>query len=132
MSGRRRGFAALAILGSLTLVFGSKATGETFEPVLKVAAGFAVERVYEVPRESQGSWVSLCADRRGVLYASDQYGPVQRIELPAHLGGEVAVRPVKLPIGGVHGLTWVGDELYAVVGQRDVCDTGLYRLRCGW
>src|SRR5262245_26398610 len=116
----RRGFAALLMLGSLTIALESRTPGETLEPALKVAAGFAVERVYIVPREREGSWISLCADKRGVLYASDQYGPMQRIELPGAAGGEVQVRPLKLPIGGVHGLTWVGDELYAVVGQRDV------------
>jgi putative heme-binding domain-containing protein len=97
--------------------------------VLKVAEGFAVQRVYSVPRESQGSWISLAADRRGMLYASDQYGPLHRIELPATQNGGVRVEPLKLPIGGVHGLTWVENELYAVVGQREISEPGLYRLR---
>ncbi len=98
-------------------------------PVLKVAPGFDVERVTVVSREAQGSWVSLCSDARGVLYASDQYGPLFRVELPAAHDGAVKVRDVKLPIGGAHGLTWVGNDLYAVVGQREVCPPGLYRLR---
>ena len=98
-------------------------------PILKVAPGFALERVHVVPRETQGSLVSLCADPRGVLYASDQYGPLYRIEAPTQRGGTGNVREVKLPIGGAHGLTWIGKDLYAVVGQRDVCTPGLYRLR---
>src|SRR5262245_47528072 len=102
---------------------------ELLEPILKVAPGFSVERVYVVPREAQGSWISLCADPRGLLYASDQYGPLYRIQLAPVPGGETAVHPVKLPIGGAHGLSWVGDELYAVVGQREICEPGLYRLR---
>jgi hypothetical protein len=107
----------------------SSCFAEPLEPILKVAAGFSVERLYVVPRDARGSWISLCADRRGVLYASDQYGPLYRIQLAAAPGGEHAVDAVKLPIGGAHGLTWVGEELYAVVGQRDICEPGLYRLR---
>jgi glucose/arabinose dehydrogenase len=104
-------------------------TGAAVEPALKVAAGFVVERVYDVPRESQGSWISLAVDPRGVLYASDQDGPLYRIRLAEAAGEIVEVRPLKLPIGGAHGLTWIGDELYAVAGQQNVCATGLYRLR---
>ena len=106
-----------------------KVCAEPLDPVLRVAPGFAVERVYVVPRDSQGSWVSVTADPRGVFYASDQYGPVYRIELPAAASGKASVRPLKLPIGGVHGMTWANDGLYAVVGQRDACETGLYRLK---
>jgi putative heme-binding domain-containing protein len=100
---------------------------EPIAPVLKVAPGFSVESVYVVPRDSQGSWISLCADSRGALYASDQYGPLYQISLSAD--GAVAAQPLKLPIGGIHGMTWIADELYAVVGQRETCQPGLYRLR---
>ncbi|MBW8884988.1 MAG: hypothetical protein JF612_09485 [Planctomycetia bacterium] len=100
---------------------------EPIAPLLKVAPGFAVEPVYVVPRDSQGSWISLCADSHGSLYASDQYGPLYQISIAAD--GAIAAQPLKLPIGGVHGMTWIGDELYAVVGQREICQPGLYRLR---
>ena len=85
------------------VVFAVASSGfaEPLEPILKVAGGFAVERLYVVPRDARGSWISLCADRRGVLYASDQYGPLYRIQLAAAPGGEHAVDAVKLPIGGV-------------------------------
>ncbi len=112
----------------LALVAADNAAAQPLDPVLRVAPGFAVERIYAVPRDAQGSWVSLAADPRGVLYASDQYGPLYRIELPSLPGGEVSVLPVKLPIGGIHGMAWANDQMYAVVGQRDVCETGLYRL----
>src|SRR5262249_9057488 len=103
------------------------AAAEPITPVLKVAAGFAVEPVYSVPRDSQGSWISLAADSRGSLYASDQYGPLYQISSAAD--GKISPQPIKVPIGGIHGMTWIGDELYAVVGQREVCQPGLYRLR---
>src|SRR3954469_24016098 len=121
-----RSLAIILACSAAAISIDSICAAERIEPALKVAPGFVVEQVYAVPRDSQGSWVSLCADRRGVLYASDQYGPLYRIDLS---GREPEVRRLKLPIGGVHGMAWLGDELYAVVGQRDVCQTGLYRLR---
>lgn len=101
---------------------------ESIPPLLKVARGFIVEQVHAVSDHSQGSWISLAADSRGVLYASDQTGPLYRVELPPTGTGPVNVQPLGLPIGGVHGLCWIGPALYAIVGQRDVCQPGLYRL----
>lgn len=121
-------YQTLLLLSLLAAALVFRAAAQAVEPVLAVAEGFQVERLYIVPRETQGSWVSLCADSRGGLYASDQYGPIYCIEMPAG-AGEVRAEPLKLPIGGVHGLTWVGNDLYAVVGQREVCEPGLYRLR---
>lgn len=99
------------------------------EPELKVAAGFEVTRVHAVSRDAEGSWVSVAADPRGRLYASDQYGALHEIVPGRGAGEETLVRPLQLPIGGVHGMAWVDDSLYAVVGQKAVQTTGLYRLR---
>lgn len=96
---------------------------------LKTAAGFEVTLIHTVPRATAGSWVSLAADERGRLYASDQYGPLHRITLPREPGGKPVVLPLTLPIGGAHGLTWIDGSLYAVVGQKSVRPTGLYRIR---
>lgn len=98
-------------------------------PPLKLANGFAVERIYTVPRESQGSWIALAADRQGRLYASDQYGPLYRVTVPRSPSEPAVATKLPLTIGGVHGLTWIGADLYAVVGQKSVAPTGLYRLR---
>jgi putative heme-binding domain-containing protein len=98
------------------------------QPEIKVAAGFEITRVYSVPRESAGSWISLTADDRGRLYASDQYGPIHRVTLPDAAGGTPVVTTIALPIGGAHGLTWLNGSLYTVVGQKSVCPTGLYRV----
>ncbi len=93
------------------------------------APGFVVEQIYAVPRESQGSWIALAPDGAGGLFASDQYGPLYRLTLPAAPGRPATATPVPLAIGGVHGLTWVGRDLYAVAAQKSVYPTGLYRLR---
>ncbi len=95
----------------------------------KTATRFAVERIYSVPRESQGSWVALAADGTGGLYAADQYGPLYRLTLQRRPGESANARALALPIAGVHGLTWVGSALYAVAGQKSVHPAGLYRLR---
>ena len=98
-------------------------------PAFKVAPGFTLEKIYAGPRESQGSWVALAPDGAGGLLASDQYGPLYQVTLPPRLGEAVTARALPLPIGGVHGLTWVGRDLYAVAAQKNVSATGLYRLR---
>src|SRR5438045_2879935 len=49
---------------------------------LKVAKGFKVELLYSVPKDVQGSWVNLCADPRGRLIVSDQYGGLFRVTPP--------------------------------------------------
>lgn len=94
---------------------------------LRVAPGFKVERIYSVPREKQGSWVSICADGQGHLYASDQYGPIYRITFSNTLN-DVAVEPLKLPIRSAHGLAWIGDHLYVVAGETMAEPAGLYRV----
>jgi putative heme-binding domain-containing protein len=117
-------------IAALLAVFGISLFGsESPLPSLTLAPGFSVERVYSVPRESQGSWIALAPDRAGGLYASDQYGPLYRLTLPRTPGAVATARALSLPIGGVHGLTWVGPDLYAVVGQKGVARTGLHRLR---
>ena len=96
---------------------------------VKVAPGFELTRVHAVQREREGSWIAVAADARGRLLVSDQYGPLYQVTLPRGNDGVPTVAPLPLPIGGVHGLTWLGRDLYAVVGQKAVCAPGLYRLR---
>ncbi|MFG0304786.1 MAG: heme-binding protein [Phycisphaerales bacterium JB040] len=90
--------------------------------------GFQAEVLYEVPRDEQGSWVSLCAGPDGTLLASAQYGSVYRITPPPV--GDFETEPVveRLPveIGSAQGLCWAFDSLYAMVsgvGLHRVTDT---------
>ncbi|MBL8861678.1 MAG: heme-binding protein [Planctomycetes bacterium] len=98
---------------------------------IELPPGFAAELVHEVPREEQGSWVSLCEDPRGRLYAADQHGALWRVT-PAPRGAPASatrVERVDIDLGSAHGLLWAHDALYVVVSERDpgrVC--GLYRL----
>lgn len=113
---------ALAVLASTALA-------QPAPPTFQTAPGFSVERIYAVPRESQGSWVALAPDGAGGLFASDQYGPLYRLTLPTRQGAPATAKPLPVSIGGVHGLSWVGRDLYAVAAQKGVHATGLYRLR---
>ena len=53
---------------------------------LKVAKDFKVELLYSVPKDAQGSWVSMCVDPKGRLIVCDQYGGLYRVT-PPPLGG---------------------------------------------
>ncbi|MCB1064300.1 MAG: DUF1080 domain-containing protein, partial [Verrucomicrobiae bacterium] len=50
---------------------------------IKALEGFKVELLYSVPGGDQGSWVSLCSDDKGRIYACDQYGDLYRFNAPA-------------------------------------------------
>ncbi len=83
--------------------------------------GFVVERIYNVPKSEQGSWVSLTVDPRGRLIASDQGNKgLYRIDVSS---SEPVVQKIPLDVSGAHGLLWAFDGLYAHVSGK-----GLYRL----
>ncbi len=94
---------------------------------VRVREGFHIERVYQVSRETEGSWVALAVDPRGRLIASDQTGSLYRINPK----GEKPIRaePIALPIGHAHGLVYAFDSLYAIVAEKVHKGPGLYRLR---
>lgn len=85
-----------AVLGCMVLLGSPPASGG-----VKTAASFAVEQIYFVPRESEGSWIAVAADRAGRLYASDQYGPIYRLTPSPASGAAPIVQRLPLAIGGV-------------------------------
>lgn len=102
---------------------------------LKVLKDFKVELLYSVPKDKEGSWVSMCVDPKGRLIVSDQYGGLYRIVPPA-VGGkaeDTKIEPIPLKVGNkvfgdAHGLLWAFDSLYAVVNSSRI-PSGLYRIR---
>jgi len=50
---------------------------------LRVAKDFAIDLLYTVPRDREGSWVAMCLDPKGRLIVSDQNGGLFRVTLPA-------------------------------------------------
>lgn len=93
-----------------------------------VPKGFKVEKLYNVPKEQEGSWVALTVDPKGRLIACDQYGSIYRMSVPP-VGTTENLKPEKLVIemGKAHGLLAAFDSLYVMVNE-DGKNNGLYRL----
>ncbi len=98
---------------------------------IKALPGFNVELLYSVPGADQGSWVNLCADPKGRLIVSDQYGGLYRITPPA-LGAVIQpsdVQKVPADIRAVNGMVWLNDALYVGVNDYEKkIPSGLYKL----
>lgn len=88
--------------------------------------GFEVQKIYEVPREQQGSWVSLSIGPNGHLLASDQESKgMFRIEITGEIEDpDVRTEQLIMPISGAQGLQWMDDHFYVNVSGR-----GLFRMK---
>jgi len=93
---------------------------------MKVLKDFKVELLYSVPKDEQGSWVSMCVDPKGRLIVSDQYGALYRIT-PRPVGdkGETKIEKIPAKLGMAQGLLWAFDALYVVVNGPN---SGLYKV----
>jgi putative heme-binding domain-containing protein len=91
---------------------------------LKTPPGFKVELLYTVPKADQGSWVALTVDPQGRLLASDQHGMIYRVTVD---GKGAQVEPLKVKIGGAHGILYAFNSLYVMANEQGV--SGLWRLR---
>lgn len=81
---------------------------------IHIHEGFAVERVYSVPRD-QGSWVAMCFDDKGRIYASDQGMRLFRITPPvAGLSADCTVEIVSDQWGFSQGMTFINGALYVM------------------
>jgi putative heme-binding domain-containing protein len=85
--------------------------------------GFKAEKLFEVPKDTMGSWVGMTSDDKGRLITSDQYGDLYRVTV----GNNVNVEPLNTKIQGAHGLLYAFDSLYVLVSQKYET-RGLYRL----
>ncbi|MEO6786510.1 MAG: c-type cytochrome [Chthoniobacteraceae bacterium] len=98
---------------------------------IKVAKDFKVELLYSVPGDTQGSWVNLCADDKGRIYTSDQYGGLYRFTQPAP-GQPLDPKDVqKLPVNirAANGMLFAFGALYIGVNDyENVIPSGLYRI----
>jgi len=90
---------------------------------LSVAKGFRVELVHKVPRDKQGSWVSLALDGQGRLLAIDQGGKgIYRITPGADANATKVEKASNL--SGSQGMGWHKGALYLSPSQN-----GLYRVK---
>jgi len=93
----------------ITFLFATLLTVSAGASPIESSSGFTVEKIYEAPKKD-GSWVSLCRDENGRLYASDQRGAgLFRITLT---DAEPVVEKVPLDVSGAQGMSWVGDRLW--------------------
>ncbi len=98
---------------------------------IKTLPGFQVELLYSVPGGEQGSWVALCADDQGRIYASDQYGDLYRFNPPpaGQPLQQADVKKLPLNIRAINGMTFAFGALYAGVNDYEQKTTsGLYRI----
>lgn len=98
---------------------------------IKVPEGFKVELLYSVPGGAQGSWVALCNDDKGRIYASDQYGDLYRFYPP--INGQPLkqsdVEKVPVNIRAINGMVFAFGALYAGVNDYEQkMQSGLYRI----
>ncbi len=98
---------------------------------IKTLPDFKVELLYSVPGGEQGSWVNLCTDDKGRIYASDQYGGLYRFNAPA--AGQplnpADVQKVAAEIRGVNGMLFAFGALYIGVNDYEKkIPSGVYRI----
>lgn len=94
--------------------------------ITNIKEGFEVQLIYDVPRNRQGSWVSLTVGPDGSMYASDQQNHgLYKITIGGDLDHPlIDVEKMVMPLSGSYGSAWAFDHLYA-----NVNGSGLFRLR---
>ncbi|MCA9150221.1 MAG: c-type cytochrome [Planctomycetales bacterium] len=105
----------------------SVSDGSGDKQAFQVLPGFQVERLFEVPKETHGSWVSMAFDDQGRLIVSDQ----QKLGLfrvtPSPVGSEEPTRVEKLdlPVTSAQGMLFAFDSLYISINGAG--ENGYYR-----
>lgn len=99
---------------------------DTLTDHIQTLPDFEVQLLYTVPREDQGSWVSLAVGPEGNLIASDQEDKgLFRITVGGTFDKpEIEVEEMIMPALGAQGLLWSFGHLYANLNGE-----GLFRLR---
>ena len=115
---------------------------------LKLPKGFKADHLYSPGINNQGSWVSMTFDHKGRMIASDQYGNLYRLVIPAigadtskekiqvstielHIPGDTTLATRR--IGYAQGLLYAFNSLYVVINDGgDITNTrrsGIYRMQ---
>ena len=96
--------------------------------VFTLPKGFKTERLFVVPKDELGSWVSLTSDPQGRLIASDQEAKGLVRITPSPLDGSRPTRVERIPVAitGAQGLLWAFNALYVVCNGGT--GSGLYRV----
>ncbi len=132
----------ITLLGTFSLQFFRPAlpTNPPKTDKLKLPPGFVAEHLYSPSENKEGSWVSMCFDDKGRMLASDQYGDIYRLEIPAIGSKELKPKIEKIKLendtlhfGAAHGLLYAFNSLYVMVNNHaDKAlpkGSGFYRLQ---
>lgn len=84
--------------------------------------GFKAEKIYDVDKGTQGSWVGMTVDHKGRLITTDQYGGIYRVTLTP----DVSVEKLDVKVTGAHGALYAFNSLYVMVDEGG--RQGLHRL----
>ncbi len=106
---------------------GSATSSKSPREVFEVPAGFKVERLFTVPRETLGSWVSITFDDKGRLIASDQgdKGLCRITPPPPGSDQPTKVERLNVKISAAQGMLYAFGKLYLSVNGGP--GSGLYR-----
>ena len=112
----------------------SAGTSKSPRGIFEVPPGFQVERLFTVPRDKLGSWVSITFDDKGRLIASDQENKgLCRITLPP-IGSDEPTKVEHLDVkfggrtvGAAQGMLHAFGSLY--ISMNGGLGSGLYRAR---
>ena len=92
----------------------------------KVAPGFKLERIYQVPK-SQGSWVSITARDASRMFCADQFGAIYQVSPATPENPHTSVEPTGIQLNGAHGLLWNDGILWVSVNEgRD--QSGVWKV----
>ena len=115
---------------------------------LKLPKGFKADHLYSPGINNQGSWVSMTFDHKGRMIASDQYGNLYRLVIPAigadtskekiqvstielHIPGDTTLASRR--IGYAQGLLYAFNSLYVVINDggdvKNSRRSGIYRMQ---
>jgi putative heme-binding domain-containing protein len=88
--------------------------------------GFKAEKIYDVDKGTQGSWVGMTVDHKGRLITTDQYGGIYRVTLTP----DVSVEKLDVTVAGGHGVLYAFNSLYVMVNENvgKKGNQGLHRL----
>jgi putative heme-binding domain-containing protein len=112
---------------AVSVPVGEAAEKEAPRDAFYLLPGFQVERLFTVPKEKFGSWVSMTIDAKGRIIAGNEGGSGLFRITPPPIGSSESTRVEKLDIhlGTPMGLLFAFDSLYLTRSG----DSALYRLR---
>ncbi len=122
----------LALLAGPAIVGAQEGSQATPPSAIKIKKDFKVELLYSVPKDTEGSWVSMTADDKGRLIVSDQTGGLYRVTPPALDGppGDTKVQKIEAKIGHSQGMVYHDGAIYLTINDtpEEFGGRGLYKV----